>query len=120
MALRPITEVFRLHDVKRASVDADIKLTIRTRLTDIARDLSHIDVAEDWPRSSDINILCEMAASSFICASTAMKFMTLPYRNPGERKSHRGGVFWDYITLHFPLEACWLVRSSGAVGRCFL
>ena len=121
MALRPITEVSRLHDVKRASVDADIKLTFRTRLTDkVVRDLSRIDVAEDWPRSSDIDILYEVAASLFICASTAMKFVTPPCRNPGERKSHRGEFFRDYITLHFPLQACWLVQSSGAVGRWFL
>ena len=30
-ALRPITEVFKLHDVKRPSVDADIKLFFRVR-----------------------------------------------------------------------------------------
>ena len=84
-ALRPITEVFRLHDVNRALVDADIKLFFRARLTDVAKNLSHIDVAEDWPHPSDIDILCEKAAGLFIYASTAMTFMTSPYHHPQKR-----------------------------------
>jgi hypothetical protein len=35
--LRPITEVLRLHDVERSSVDGDIKLFFRTQLGDIAK-----------------------------------------------------------------------------------
>ena len=84
-ALRPITEIFKLHDVKRQLVDADIKLFFRARLTEIAKNLSNTDVAEDWPRSSDVDILCEKAAGLFIYASTAMKFTTSLYHNPRKR-----------------------------------
>ena len=84
-ALRSITEIFRLHDVERTLVDADIKLFFRAGLTDVAKNRSHIDVAEDWPRPSDINILCEKAAGFFIYASTAMKFMTSLHHHPQER-----------------------------------
>ena len=74
--LRPITEVLRLHDVEPSSVDNDIKLFFRTRLTDIAKTRSDCDFTEDWPNSSDINILCEKAAGFFIYASTVVKLFT--------------------------------------------
>ena len=84
-ALRPITEVFKLHDVKRQLVDVDIKLFFRARLTDIAKTSNHADIAEDWPHSSDIDILCEKAAGLFIYASTAVKFMKSRYHHPQKR-----------------------------------
>jgi len=74
-SLRPITEVLRLHDVERSLVDSDIKLFFRTRLTDIAKTRSDCDFTEDWPTSSDIDILCEKAAGFFIYASTVVKFV---------------------------------------------
>ena len=83
--LRPITEVFKLHNVKRPLVDTDIKLFFRTRLADIANHLSHSDVTEDWPLTSDINILCEKAAGLFIYASTVIKFLASPYHQPSKR-----------------------------------
>ena len=84
-ALRPITEVFKLHEVKRPLVDIDIKLFFRTRLTEIAKNRSHLDITEDWPLSSDIDILCGKAAGLFIYASTAIKFVASPYHQPPER-----------------------------------
>jgi len=84
-SLRPITEVFRLHDVERSSVDGDIKLFFRTQLTDIAKTRSDCDLAEDWPNSSDINVLCKKAAGLFIYASTVVKFVTSKIRTPTEQ-----------------------------------
>ena len=84
-ALRPITEVLKLHDVKRPLVDVDIKLYLRTRLADIARNRSDCDVTEDWPPSSDIDILCEKAAGLFIYASTAIKFVASRHHQPPRR-----------------------------------
>jgi len=84
-ALRPITEVLKLHDVKRPLVDVDIKLYLRTRLVDIARNRSHCDVTEDWPPPSDIDILCEKAAGLFIYASTAIKFVACRHHQPPRR-----------------------------------
>ena len=74
-ALQPITEVFKLHDVERPLVDIDIKLFFRTCLTEVAKNRSHLDVADDWPLSSDIGIICEKAAGLFIYASTVVKFV---------------------------------------------
>jgi hypothetical protein len=84
-ALRPITEVFKLHDVKRPLVDIDIKLFLRICLTEIAKNRSHFDVTGDWPPLSDIDILCEKAAGLFIYASTVVKFVASPHHQPPKR-----------------------------------
>ena len=84
-ALRPITKVFELHNVERSSVDNDIKLFFRTRLTDIAKNRSDCDVTEDWPPSSDIDTLCGKVAGLFIYASAAIKFVASPYHQPPKR-----------------------------------
>ena len=85
VALQPITEVFQLHDVKRSLVDIDIKLFLRTRLADIARNRGRHTVAEDWPLESDIDILCEKAAGLFIYAATVIKFIASRYHQPPKR-----------------------------------
>jgi hypothetical protein len=84
-SLRPITEVFRLHDVARSSVDHDIKLYFRTQLTDIAKSRSDCDFTEDWPNPSDIDVLCTKAAGLFIYASTVVKFVAFRHRTPTQQ-----------------------------------
>ena len=84
-SLRPITEVFKLHDVARSLVDHDIKLFFRTQLTDIAKLRSDCDFTEDWPNPSDIDVLCTKAAGLFIYASTVVKFVAFRYQTPTEQ-----------------------------------
>ena len=84
-SLRPITEVLRLHDVERSSVDSDIKIFFRTQLADITKTRSDCDFTEDWPNSSDINLLCEKAAGFFIYASTVIKFVASENRTLTEQ-----------------------------------
>ena len=84
-SLRPITQVFRLHDVARSSVDHDIKLFFRTQLADIAKSRSDCDFSEDWPNPSDIDILCAKAAGLFIYASTVIKFVSFRYQTPTQQ-----------------------------------
>ena len=86
-ALRPITEVLKLHEVERLLVDTDIKLFFRTRLAEIARNWSHCGITEGWPLSSDIDILCEKADGLFIYASTAVKFVASRHHQPPKRLS---------------------------------
>ena len=86
-ALHPITEVLKLHEVKRPLVDMDIKLFLHMRLTEIAKIRSHCDVTKDWPLSSDISILCEKAAGLFIYASTAIKFVASRHHQPPNQLS---------------------------------
>ena len=84
-SLRPITEVLRLHEVERSSVDDDIKLFFRTRLSNIAKNRSDCDLTQDWPSSSNIDILCDKAAGFFIYASTVVKFVMSKTRTPAEQ-----------------------------------
>ena len=84
-SLRPITDVLKLHDVERSSVDEDIKLYLRTFLTDIRKTRSDCEFPEEWPSSYDINILCKKAGGLFIYASTVVKFVASGYHLPTER-----------------------------------
>ena len=83
--LQPVTEVLRLHDVEKSLVDSDIKLFFRTQLDNISKTRSDCDFTEDWPSSSDIDILCKKAAGLFIYASTLVKFVASEYHTPAER-----------------------------------
>ena len=84
-SLRPITEVFRLHEVEQSSVDGDIKLFFRTQLADISKNRSDCDFIQDWPNLSDIDVLCQKAAGLFIYASTVVKFIAFRHRTPTEQ-----------------------------------
>jgi len=83
--LQPITEVLRLHDVKRSLVDSDIKLFFSTRLAEIAKTRSDCNFMEDWPSPSDLNILCKKAAGFFIYASTVVKLVGFKNHTPTEQ-----------------------------------
>jgi len=74
-SLRPITEVLKLHDVESSSVDGDIQLFFKTRLSHTAKTRSDDNFTEDWPSSSDIDLLCKKTAGLFIYASTVVKFV---------------------------------------------
>jgi len=83
-SLVPITEVLKLHEVKPEVVNSDIKLFFQTQLTRLAKNRSDCDLTEDWPSSSDINILCKKAAGFFIYASTVVKFVASDNDPPTE------------------------------------
>jgi len=83
--LRPHTEVFKLHEVKPTSIDSDIKLFLKTRFIDIAKNRSDCSLAEDWPSPHNIDILCKKAAGFFIFASTVVKFVSSHHHPPNER-----------------------------------
>ena len=86
-SLAPITEVFKLHEVKPEAVDRDIELLFRTRLTSLAKNRSDFDLTEDWPSPSDIRVLCQKAAGFFIYASTVIKFIASETNSLPERLS---------------------------------
>jgi hypothetical protein len=83
--LRPITEVLILHEVEPEVVDNDIKLFFQTQLSDLARNRSDCDLTDEWPSSSDIEVLCKKAAGFFIYASTVVKFVASKYNLPTTR-----------------------------------
>ena len=107
--LRPITDVLKLHDVKRSSVDEDIRLYLRTHLADIREPRSDCEFPEEWPTPDDIDILCNKAGGLFIYASTVVKFVASKYHVPTERldfiisrpqsAAHEGGVDLLYTQI---------------------
>jgi len=84
-SLQPHTEVLKLHEVKPDLVDSDIKLFLKTQLTDIIENHSNCNLTEDWPSLGDLEILCKKAAGFFIFASTVIKFVASEYHAPNER-----------------------------------
>ena len=84
-SLQPITEVFKLHNVKPSSVDNDIRLFFRTRLNEITKNRSDCNFEQDWPGASNIDVLCEKAAGFFIYAATVVKFIASKSRIPSEQ-----------------------------------
>ena len=107
--LVPITDVLKLHDIKRSSVDEDIKLYLRFHLTSIRATRSDCEFPEEWPSSNDINILCKEAGGFFIYASTVVKFVGSKYHDPTNRLDliisqsqgavHEGGIDRLYIQI---------------------
>ena len=85
MTLRPVTEVLKLHDVERSSVDADITLFLKTQLTEVAETRSNCSFGDIWPTLYDVDALCKKLAGLFIYASTVVKFIALPHHLPTER-----------------------------------
>jgi len=84
-SLLPITESLWLHEVKPEIVDNDIRLFFQIKLTELAKERSDCSLTEDWPNTSEINILCEKAAGFFIYASTAIKFITSKSHTPTQQ-----------------------------------
>ena len=100
-SLRSITQVLELHNVKRSSIDEDIKLCLRKYFTDIRQARSDCGFPEEWPSSHDIDILCNKADGIFIYASGVIKFVASNHHSPPERldlilrpqgATHEGGV----------------------------
>ena len=85
--LRAITEVLKLYDIERSSVDGDIKLFLRTRLSAITKTRSDCDFTEEWPSSADVEILSKKAAGLFIYASVLVKFIESESRIPAAKLS---------------------------------
>jgi len=112
-SLRPHTDILKLHDVERCSVDSDIKLFLKSRLMDITKNRSNCDLTEGWstpqgwPTLQDIDALCRKAAGFFIYAATVVRFVASEYHPPNERlaliislpqdTSHEGGLGIDLL-----------------------
>ena len=80
-SFRPITGVRKLEP----SSGEDIKLYLRTRLTDIRETRNDCEFPEVWPTSHDIKFLYKVADGLFLYASTIIRFVTSEYHPPTER-----------------------------------
>jgi hypothetical protein len=67
---------FILHDIDKAIVNADIRLYIVERLTDMIRGRDDFSGArDDWPPEDKVKILAERADKSFIYAKTVCDYI---------------------------------------------
>ena len=84
-SLQPHTDILKLHEVEKSSVDSDIRLYFQTQLTSIAKNRSDCNLQEPWPSSADLNTLCEKAAGLFIYASMVVKIVAAKNHQPTKR-----------------------------------
>ena len=107
VALRPHTDVLRLHNVEPSSVNSDITLFLKTRFASIVSNRSNCAFGDDWPGPHNIDILCKKAAGFFIYAATVVKFIGSRHHQPDQRltlitslpqdTSHEGGSGIDLL-----------------------
>ena len=83
--LRPLTQVFLLHEVESANVDNDIRLFLTQKLTTIAGQRSDLDLPDPWPCDSELTALTNKSSGLFIFASTLVRFIESEYHNPKNR-----------------------------------
>ena len=83
--LKPLTQVFLLHEVNPASVGSDIRLYLTKKLTAIAKERSGLKLPEAWPLDEDITMLVNKSSGLFIFASTVARFIGSEYHEPGKR-----------------------------------
>ena len=108
-SLIPVTEVLKLHEVKPEAVDHDIELFFWTQLINLVKNRSDCDLTEDWPSSSDIEILCKKAAGFFIYASTVVKFIASENELPSER-----------LTVVTSLPQCTTEEGRSGVDQLYI
>jgi len=83
--LEPFTQIFLLHEVKLSSVDEDIQLYLREKLTAVAKRRSDFDLPNPWPRVEDLTALTKKSSGLFIFASTLARFIESEHHEPNER-----------------------------------
>jgi len=82
--LKPLTQVFLLHEVKPSSVNNDIQLYLTQRLTAIAKQRSDHELPDPWPNHDEIMALTKKSSGLFIFASTLVRFIESEYHEPNE------------------------------------
>ena len=79
--LKPITNVFILHEIERPSIDADIRLFLEHKLSELA-DRHQLG---GWPSPKHIDLLCQRAAGLFVYAVATVKFLDSKIHLPSKR-----------------------------------
>ena len=82
--LKPITQIFLLHEVDLASVDNDILLYLTQRLTTIASQRSDLELSNPWPHDNEIKTLTKKSSGLFIFAATMIRFIESGHHDPNQ------------------------------------
>ena len=83
--LKPLTQIFLLHEVKMSSVDGDISLYLQEKLTAVSKRRSDLDLSDPWPCGEDLIALTKKSSGFFIFASTLVRFIESEHHEPNER-----------------------------------
>ena len=79
--LRPLTDVFVLHDVQPSLINNDIRLFLRHELSELARRRR----LDGWPSDEHVNLLCRRAAGLFVYTVATVKFLDSETHLPKQR-----------------------------------
>ena len=81
--LRPLTDVFVLHEVEPSIVNTDIRLFLKHGLSELAkRRQIKLDA---WPTDSHLDLLSERAAGLFVYAVATIKFLDHGFNPPNKQ-----------------------------------
>ena len=81
--LRPLTDVFVLHEVEPSVVNADIRLYLEHGLRELAK--RHGIEQDGWPTVEQLDLLCERAAGLFVYAVATLKFLDHSFMPPNDQ-----------------------------------
>ena len=79
--LRPLTDVFVLHDVQPSLINNDIRLFLKHELSELARRRR----LGGWPADEHVDLLCRRAAGLFVYAVATVKFLDSKIHSPRQR-----------------------------------
>jgi hypothetical protein len=81
--LRPLTEVFVLHEVDSSVINTDIRLFLEHGLSGLAK---RRGIERDgWPTDQNLALLCERAAGLFVYAVATLKFLDHAFTPPTQQ-----------------------------------
>ena len=81
--LRPLTDIFVLHDMEPSAINTDIRLFLEHGLSKLAK---RSGIEQDvWPMDKYLDLLCKRAGGLFVYAVATLKFLDHPFTPPSER-----------------------------------
>ena len=81
--LRPLTDVFVLHEVDPSVVNTDIRLFLERGLQELAE--RHGIEQDGWPTEEHLDLLCKRAGGLFVYAVATVKFLDHSFLAPSDQ-----------------------------------
>ena len=81
--LRPLTDIFVLHEVEPSVVSKDIRLFLEHGLNELGKRKGI--KRGTWPTDEHLDMLCERAAGLFVYAVATLKFLDHRFASPSEK-----------------------------------
>jgi len=81
--LRPLTDIFVLHEVEPSIINTDIRLFLEHGLFELAK---RRGIEQDvWPTEEHLDLLCERAGGLFVYAVATLKFLDHGFTPPSKQ-----------------------------------